>query len=212
MKAKTENRLPRYVAIAAITLYGIGYYFGIRPKFTNDLRVFLSMVNDVGAILAGFILSSLAIILSLQDNRVLIGLKQAKMYDRFIFYFIHAAALCLCIVVMNLIMAGAITAEFYLHDNVRVLGLGLWFLLVFYGIGSIFRAVIVFYSVLIAPAAPVKPKADADPTTEESPGGQPEAFTDKSASTPSPPTPSPLPVTTTIAAVRSANPGRRRNR
>lgn len=148
MKRHNEARLSSWSAIGAIGLFVGACFMDLVPLF-QDVREFLSMVNDVAATLIGFIVATLIYLLGISDGPGMRFVKQAGKYPVLIDYFVSAGLSWMILCVLNLIIVGAMSASFWLHGYCRLALIGGWFSLAVYAVVSLFRLMIIIKSIAV---------------------------------------------------------------
>lgn len=115
---------------------------------SNDLKAFLSMVNDVFATLVGFLMTTMSLIWSIQDRSAIRLQKESQTYPYFIGYMFVAAFACLLCVVVNIVISSCMTANIYLHGQPRHLAATAWVSVHIFAIASCFRVIRTLSAVL----------------------------------------------------------------
>lgn len=116
--------------------------------FGNDPRGFLSMVNDVAAVLVGFLMATMSIVWAMQDRKSIQFQKQGGTYRYLIAYMFEASTGCLLSVLFNLAIAASITANKYITGFWHMPLIGAWIGLHVFCITSCYRVINSFYNIL----------------------------------------------------------------
>lgn len=148
MGLKLERSYPWIVGLLAVLGYVVLTALHGKDIFVNnEPRTFLSMVNDVNAIFVGFLMTTIGIIWSIQDRPGIKFQKQAGTYEHFIRYIFEAAIACFLTVTINLVIAGCITANYYVHGILHRLLILLWIALHSFAVSSCYRVIATFYAI-----------------------------------------------------------------
>ena len=147
MSERLERWIPASFVITALAAYALVCYLGCVPVFKADPRGLLSMINDVAAIFVGFIIATTTFLITESNSSGMQFVRQAGKFGLLISYFVTSSVAWLCLCIVNLVLAGYITAESWSSGNRRLLVLGAWLGLAAYAVGSLFRLLLILKSV-----------------------------------------------------------------
>ncbi len=142
MDERVERWFPLLMGFITTTIY---LYFLRNYSLPSSVKDLFSSTMQISSILIGFLITTLSILLSIEDKKIIQHLERLGSYNKLINYFIDATKWSFCLVTASSV---GLLINFNIQQSWHYLAFATWLFVLTTTVSSCYRAFDIFASII----------------------------------------------------------------